>query len=157
MRKIFATALVVIMPGCSLSEYAVDLPEESTLAAFPGKRKSDQQFASEKLACEQKAQHMARRARDGKAIKDVGTVGGGMALGSMLGAITGGGLGVPGGTAFGAATGASAGAVVGIAGRAIDTSTPQGAFDLAFSKCMKEAGNTVEPALAGMNLHGPHR
>lgn len=36
MRKIFATALVVIVPGCSLSEYAVDLPEESTLAAFPG-------------------------------------------------------------------------------------------------------------------------
>jgi hypothetical protein len=144
MRKMFATALVVILPGCSLTEYAIDLPEESTLAALAGKEKTQQQFASEKLACEQKARHMASKARDGKAIKDVGSVGGGMALGSMLGAITGGGLGVPGGTALGAATGASAGAVVGVAGRAIDTSTPQGAFDLAFWKCMREAGNTLE-------------
>lgn len=157
MRSVFVIALVGILPGCSLTEYVIDLPEESTLVALPGKGKTRQQFASEKLACEQKARLMASNSRDTKAIKDVGSVGGGMALGSMLGAITGGGLGIPGGTALGTATGASAGAIVGVAGRAIDTSTPQGAFDLAFWKCMREAGNNLETVTADIHLHGGQR
>ena len=65
-----------------------------------------------------------------------------MVLGSILGTIFGASAGVPGGTALGAGTGATAGAAVGVAGRARDVSTPQGAFDAAFAKCMREAGNT---------------
>jgi hypothetical protein len=155
MRHIMVIALAVILPGCSLSEYAISLPEESTLAAFPGKGKTQQQFATEKLACEQKAQQMASKARDSKAIKDVTSVAGGMALGSMFGAIGGAGLGMPGATAAGAGLSAGAGGAAAAAGRMMDASSPQGAFDIAFWKCMREAGNTVEtPAGAGVNLHG---
>jgi hypothetical protein len=155
MRYVMMIALTLVLPGCSLTEYAIDLPQESTLAAFPGKGKAQQQFATEKLACEQKAQQMASKARDNKAIKDVASVATGMALGSMFGAISGAGIGMPGATSLGAGAGAGAGGAVVAAGRMMDASSPQGAFDIAFWKCMREAGNTVEtPAGAGVNLHG---
>jgi hypothetical protein len=117
---------------------------------MPGNGKSPRQFALEKQACESKGHQMASKFRHDRALKDTLTIAGGMALGAALGAITS----APySGVGTGAAIGAAAGGVVGTGQGAFDTSTPQGAFDQAYWKCMIEAGNIVKtPSGEGIPL-----
>jgi Glycine-zipper domain len=131
----------LVIGGCASPQ-----PATPSLAVMPGKGKSYEAFQREDQYCQASAQQAIGYQSPGETANQAAV--GSAAVGTALGALTGGAIGslsgnVGAGAAIGAGTGLVAGSAVGTGNARAAGGSVQARYDTVYAQCMTAKGNRV--------------